>query len=81
VRLAAALVDATEQMGFPPFTGDGEYLEVHYVQRMEDVLGSREDDSINAFTARMLLLLEGRPILGPDIYERLLARVVGFYFP
>jgi hypothetical protein len=40
LRVAAAIVEATEEMGFPPFTGDGEYLEVHYVQRMEEVLGS-----------------------------------------
>jgi hypothetical protein len=80
LRVAAAIVEATEEMGFPPFTGDGEYLEVHYVQRMEDVLGSREDDSINAFTARMLLLLESRPVLAPAVYEQLLQRVVSFYF-
>lgn len=80
VRLAAAIVEATEEMGFPPFTGEGQYLEVHYVQRMEDVLGSPEDDSINAFTARMLLLLESRPVFAPQVYERLLERVVSFYY-
>jgi predicted nucleotidyltransferase len=80
VRVAAAIIDATEEMAFPPFTGDGEYLEVHYVRRMEEVLGSREDDSINAFTARMLLLLESRPVLAPAVYEALLERVVGFYY-
>jgi len=80
VRLVAALVEATEQMSFPPFTGDGEYLELHYVHHMEDVLGSREDDSINAFTARMLLLLESRAVLAAETYDRLLARVVSFYF-
>lgn len=80
VRLAAAIVDGTEEMGFPPFSGDGQYLEVHYVQRMEDVLGSPDDDSINAFTARMLLLLESRPVFAPAVYDRLLERVVSFYF-
>ena len=70
VRVAAAIVDATEAMGFPPFTGNGEYLEVHYVRRMEEVLGSREDDSINAFTARMLLLLESRAVLAPQVMDR-----------
>ena len=80
VRLVAATVDATEEMGFPPFTGDGQYLEVHYVERMEEVLGSPDDDSINAFTARMLLLLESRPVFASDVYERLLQRVVSFYF-
>ncbi|UGS36772.1 hypothetical protein DSM104329_03182 [Capillimicrobium parvum] len=80
VRLAAAVVEATEQMDFPPFTGDGQYLEVHYVERMEEVLGSPADDSINAFTARMLLLLESRPVFAADVYDRLLQRVVSFYF-
>jgi len=80
VRLAAAIVEATDDMGFPPFTGEGQYLEVHYVQRMEDVLGSPEDDSINAFTARMLLLLESRPVFATPIYQRLLERVVSFYY-
>jgi hypothetical protein len=80
VRLAAAIIEATEEMGFPPFTGDGQYLEVHHVERMENVLGSPEDDSINAFTARMLLLLESRPVFAPGLYDKLLERVVSFYF-
>lgn len=80
IRIASALIDATEAMGFPAFTGDGEYLEVHYVGQMERVLGSREDDYLNAFTARMLLLLESRPLLNDEVYESLLARIIGFYF-
>jgi hypothetical protein len=80
VRLAACLVDATEDMGFPPFSGDGKYLEVGYVRQMEQVLGSPQDDSINAFTARMLLLLESRPVHHAELYERLLERVISFYY-
>ena len=80
IRIASALIDATDAMQFPPFTGDGEYLEVHYVGNMERVLGGREDDYLNAFTARMLLLLESRPLLNDEIYEALLDRIIGFYF-
>lgn len=79
-RLAACLVDATEAMGFPPFSGDGRYLEVLYVREMEDVLGSPHDDSTNAFTARMLLLLESQPVYDPELYASLLERIVGFYY-
>jgi hypothetical protein len=79
-RLAAALVEATEDMGFPPFSGDGRYLDVHYVEDMRKVLGSPDDDSMNAFTARMLLLLESKPVLDADLYADLLERVVGFYY-
>jgi hypothetical protein len=80
VRLAACLVDATEDMGFPPFSGDGKYLDVGYVKQMEEVLGSPQDDSINAFTARMLLLLESRPVHHAELYDRLLERVISFYY-
>ncbi len=58
VRVAAHLIEATGDMGFPAFSGDGRYLELQYVAEMERVLGSPSDDSLNVFTARMLLLLE-----------------------
>ena len=80
IRVSAQLIEATEEMGFPAFSGDGRYLDVHYLDLMEEVLGSPEDDSLNAFTARMLLLLESRPIFGAERYERFLERVVGFYY-
>lgn len=80
VRLAAALVEATEELEFPPFTGDGEYLEIQDVSKMERILGSRDDDASNAFTARMLLLLESRPLLNDAGFDQLLDRVIGFYY-
>jgi hypothetical protein len=67
-------------MGFPAFSGDGRYLEVQYVHEMERVLGSPRDDSLNAFTARMLLLLESQPLYADGIYGRLLTRIIGFYY-
>jgi hypothetical protein len=80
IRFASLLIEATEEMGFPPFSGDGRYLEVQYVGEMEDVLGSPRDDSLNAFTARMLLLLESQPVFDEPIYGRLMERIVGFYY-
>lgn len=80
VRLAAKLIEVAEQQGFPPFSGDGKYLEIRSVSEMESVLGSPSDDSTNAFTARMLLLLESRPIHGSALYDELLRKIVGFYY-
>jgi len=80
IRLSAALIETTEEMGFPPFSGDGKYLEVQYVGEMERVLGSPRDDSLNAFTARMLLLLESQPVYDEAVYTRLLERIVRFYY-
>ena len=64
---------------FPSLRATGD-LTVQYVGLMEEVLGSPRDDSLNAFTARMLLLLESRPLLNDAVYEELLARIIGFYF-
>jgi predicted nucleotidyltransferase len=80
VRVVASLIETTEDMGFPPFSGDGKYLDVHYLKRMERMLGSPEDDSLNAFTARMLLLLESRPVHDASAYAAFLETVVSFYF-
>ncbi|MDX6682309.1 MAG: hypothetical protein QOG94_2348 [Solirubrobacteraceae bacterium] len=80
LRLSSRLIEATEEMGFPPFSGDGRYLEVQYVHEMEKVLGSPRDDSLNAFTARMLLVLESRPLHDDELYQRLLKRIIGFYY-
>jgi hypothetical protein len=79
-RLAGQLVDLTEELDFPEFSGDGEYLEVHNVARIAEELGSPTDDSVNAFTARMLLLLESKPVLNEGLYNELIRRVVEFYF-
>jgi hypothetical protein len=53
---------------------------VLYVREMEKVLGSPADDSTNAFTARMLLLLESQPVYGQVLDASLLERIVSFYY-
>lgn len=80
VRLSARLIETAKEMDFPPFTQDGRYLEVQYVSDMERVLGSPNDDSLNAFTARMLLLLESQPLHDEALYTKLLERIIGFYY-
>jgi len=45
-----------------PFSNDGEFLRILYLEDMLEQLGGREDDYLNYFTARMLLLLESKPL-------------------
>lgn len=80
IKLTSALISRTEAMGFPPFSGDGKFLEVRNVSAIERVLGSPDDDSTNAFTARLLLLLESTPVYDAELYRDLLAAIVGFYY-
>lgn len=43
-------------------------------------LGSRTDDYNNHFTARMLLMLEGRPLFHKDVYDVALSQTIETYF-
>jgi predicted nucleotidyltransferase len=80
IRLQAKLIDATGAGSFPPFSGDGEYLQIHKVGELIRLLGTRDDDHTNVFTARLLLLLESRPILGTTVYESALRQVIDSYW-
>jgi hypothetical protein len=63
ILIDAELIRMASGMGFPPFSNDAQYLEIHSLNEMLDELGGAEDDFKNFFTARMLLLLESRPRL------------------
>lgn len=80
IRLQAALIEAAAQEEFPPFSDDGAYLHPHSIADMIEKLGGRDDDYENLFTARMLLLLESRPLLGVRTYERAIDRVLAEYW-
>jgi len=84
-RTAKTLIDAdlirlSAELGFPPFSQDGKYLEIHSLKEMLDKLGGAEDDYENLFTARMLLLLESRPVFGEDAYQDILRQIIDAYF-
>ncbi len=80
ILVKADLIQATRKLGFPPFSGDGEYLTRHVVSELRDALGKPHDDSSNTFTARLLLLLESKPLLGKDIYEEVIDDVIAAYW-
>ncbi|SRR6266508_1594493 len=80
IRIDAALIEIADDLGFPEFSGDGEYLEYHYLDDILRDLGSRADDYMNFFTARLLLLLESVPIFGEAAYEQALRDIVDSYY-
>jgi predicted nucleotidyltransferase len=80
IRVQAALIDAATQEGLPPFSDEGAYLKPHTITDMIEKLGGPDDDYENLFTARMLLLLESRPIVGSLMYERAIDRVLDEYW-
>ena len=78
--LDADLIRICEKMGFPEFSGYGEYLVVHYLEDIKRELGSPEDDHKNYFTARLLLLLESQPLHNSDVYDGVLQDIIETYY-
>ena len=78
--LDADLIRVARRMRFPEFSNEGEYLTVHYLDDLTSRLGGRDDDFRNHFTARLLLLLESRPLHNESVYRSVLEAIVESYF-
>lgn len=80
ICIKASLIEAVREMGIVDFSGDGEYL-VHYtVNDLVGTLGRPEDDANNTFTARLLMLLESRPLLEDETYRDAIRSVIAAYW-
>lgn len=60
-------------------SGDGAYWDFIPRSQLMDI-GSRQEDYTNAFTARMLLMLEGVPLYNEIMFDDMLNEIVGEYF-
>ena len=80
IRLLSSAIEVNERLEYGPFSNDGEFLKVYSIDEMLTGVGAPYDDSENLFTARMLLLLESKYILGELDYEKALNRTIGHYF-
>lgn len=80
LRLFGALIEAADEMGFPAFSNDSEYLKTLSSKDLLDELGSPEDDAKNHFTLRMLMMLESKPLYGHGTYEKILRDILGSYY-
>ena len=58
----------------------GAYLNHYSLHDLIDTLGKPEDDLMNTFTARLLLLLESKPFVGEKVYESTLEAVIEAYW-
>jgi hypothetical protein len=70
----------TRELSIPEFSGDGRYLAHYAAHELTDTLGRPEDDVTNTFTARLLLLLESRPLLETTVYQEVTREVVAAYW-
>ncbi len=80
ILLKADLIEVTRRLKIPEFSGDGQYL-VHYtVEQLVRSLGKPDDDATNTFTARLLMILESRPLLEGEVYRNVVDEVLGAYW-
>jgi predicted nucleotidyltransferase len=80
ICIKADLIQATRDLHFPQFSGDGEYLEHYTEDELIGTLGQPEDDANNTFTARLLMLLESQAVVGLSVYEGVVKNVVAAYW-
>lgn len=79
-ELAGELIRISRDLGFEKFSRDGAFLQAHNVWHIGRQLGSQHEDAENGFTARLLLLLESRPVLNEKLYEQFVEETIGFYY-
>lgn len=80
IRLKATLVEAVRAVELPDFDSDGRYLTNYSTSHLIGMIGRVADDSSNAFTSRMLLLLEGRALTNPAILDAAREAIVASYW-
>ena len=80
IEILASIININRDLGFKEFSNDGQFLKFYSTKEMLNAVGSPSDDSENLFTARMLLLLESRPVCNHLVYEETIDRVIEHYF-
>lgn len=80
LRLFGRLIDIATELGFPAFSNDAEYLRTHPLSDILSKLGGPDDDALNHFTLRMLLLLESKCVYGDAEYIESLRQIIHYYF-
>lgn len=80
ILLKADLIRASRILKFPEFSQDGRFLQHHTARKLIQSTGNQYDDAENTFTARLLLLLESRPLTGDEVYSQIINEVVAKYW-
>lgn len=80
ICLKAELITTARKFKFEEFSKDGKFLVQYTEYQLIKSIGQPEDDSSNAFTARLLLLLESQSLIGDDVYNEAISEVVAAYW-
>jgi hypothetical protein len=78
--IKGAVITAAQQLGFPEFSNDAQFLQIHSLKAILEELGSPKDDYFNYFTTRLLLILESQPVLGYETYQHVIDTIIRSYY-
>jgi predicted nucleotidyltransferase len=80
ICIKADLILSSRQLKIKEFDGDGKYL-VHYSsEQLTTSIGKPTDDADNTLSARLLMLLESKPIIGDDVYNEAISDIISAYW-
>lgn len=80
ICIKADLIEVTQKLRLPEFSGDGRWLVSFSIGDLVETVGKPEDDVLNTFTARLLLLLESAPVIGEDVYGEAIGDIIESYW-
>lgn len=80
IRVKSDLVEAIEHLNLKDIDGDGKYLGQFTIKELIDQIGKTTDDSSNAFSTRLLMILEGRAVIQQSIFEKAVAELISAYW-
>ncbi|WP_292933981.1 nucleotidyltransferase domain-containing protein [Novosphingobium sp. PASSN1] len=80
IKIKSKIIETAEKNDLAKFDGGGRFLTSHLMESFVEWLGSNEDDFRNTLTGRMLMLLESKPLVGSQVYEKTINLVICKYF-
>jgi hypothetical protein len=78
-RFFSKLYDINKKCGFKEPSKGGGFWDFITKENLLDI-GSRNEDYNNSFTARLLLILESKPILNKTLYNKIIEDTTSLYF-
>lgn len=79
-HLIAHLDEVRDDAGFRAFSRGGEFIKPHPLASLLELIGDPQDDAENAFTARILLLINSRALTNVQAYEEARKRILNSYW-
>jgi predicted nucleotidyltransferase len=78
-EIYAKLIEINRKLKFPEFSNDGQFLTIHQLSDLKKFTGSPDDDSLNLFTTRMLMILESKVLFNENLYNEILSDIIEHY--